>query len=191
MKSNNSIDNHTNPSNKYHPRFSKIIIFFITTLLLLTLIPLYYPLHNFSSPPLSTLPETPLPESSLPEHSNISSIVITEHEDCDIFAGEWVRSDEAPYYTNNSCWAIHEHQNCVKYGKPDLDYMKWKWKPDECELPRFNPYQFLELVRHKSLTFVGDSLGRNQLQSLICMLSPVPFTIHTTCLQLYFISFYI
>ncbi|KAL8113915.1 hypothetical protein AgCh_020993 [Apium graveolens] len=181
--SNNTTTNHTNPFNKYHSKFSKLIIFFTTTLLLLTLIPLYYPLHTFSSTK-PTLPESPSPESPFPktspDHSNITSIVITEHEDCDIFTGEWVRSHDEPYYTNESCWAIHEHQNCVKYGKPDLDYIKWKWKPDECELPRFNPYQFLELVRDKSLTFVGDSLGRNQLQSLICMLSPVEFPVENS-----------
>lgn len=51
--------------------------------------------------------------------------------------------------------------------------MKWRWKPDGCDLPIFNPYQFLEIVRDKSLAFVGDSVGRNQMQSLICMLSRV------------------
>lgn len=76
----------------------------------------------------------------------------------------------APYYTNESCWAIHDHQNCMKFGRPDNEFMKWKWKPNDCDLPVFNPGQFLELVRGKSLAFVGDSVGRNQMQSLICLL---------------------
>ncbi|KAI6678915.1 hypothetical protein NL676_039711 [Syzygium grande] len=61
--------------------------------------------------------------------------------------GEWVPNPRAPYYTNKTCWAIHEHQNCMKYGRPDTEFMKWRWKPDGCELPIFNPAQFLELVK--------------------------------------------
>ncbi|GMH27174.1 hypothetical protein Nepgr_029017 [Nepenthes gracilis] len=92
---------------------------------------------------------------------------------CDIFAGEWVPNPEAPYYTNRSCWTIHDQQNCMKYGRPDDEFMKWRWKPNGCDLPIFNPFQFLEIVRGKSMAFVGDSIGRNQMQSLICLLSRV------------------
>ncbi|KAK9742469.1 hypothetical protein RND81_03G175400 [Saponaria officinalis] len=101
----------------------------------------------------------------------------TKNPKCDIFSGEWVPNPDAPYYTNTSCWAIHEHQNCMKYGRPDSEFMKWKWKPNECELPLFNPSQFLEIVRGKSLAFVGDSVSRNQMQSLICLLSRVEYPI--------------
>lgn len=50
-------------------------------------------------------------------------------KECDLFTGEWVPNPEAPYYTNTTCWAIHEHQNCMKYGRPDLGFLKWRWKP--------------------------------------------------------------
>lgn len=92
---------------------------------------------------------------------------------CDIFSGEWVPNPEAPYYTNTTCWAIHEHQNCMKYGRPDTEFMKWRWKPNDCELPIFNPFQFLDIMRGKSMAFIGDSVGRNQMQSLLCLLSRV------------------
>lgn len=36
---------------------------------------------------------------------------------------------------------------------------------------RFNGDEFLLNMKGKTLMFVGDSLGRNQWQSLICMLS--------------------
>ncbi|MED6182032.1 Protein trichome birefringence-like 19 [Stylosanthes scabra] len=55
--------------------------------------------------------------------------------------------------------------------------MKWRWKPYECELPIFNPWQFLEIVKGKSMAFVGDSIGRNQMQSMICLLSRVEWPI--------------
>ncbi|KAK1273048.1 hypothetical protein QJS04_geneDACA016422 [Acorus gramineus] len=46
----------------------------------------------------------------------------------------------------------------MKYGRPDTDYLKWRWKPDGCEMPVFNPGQFLALVQGKSMAFVGDSV---------------------------------
>ncbi|XP_073156046.1 protein trichome birefringence-like 19 [Henckelia pumila] len=96
---------------------------------------------------------------------------------CDISRGEWIPNPDAPYYTNTTCWAIHEHQNCMKYGRPDSDFMKWRWKPDGCDLPEFDPFQFLDMVRDKSLAFVGDSVGRNQMQSMICLLSRVEYPV--------------
>jgi len=97
----------------------------------------------------------------------------TSVKKCDIFSGEWVPNPDAPYYTNKTCWEIHEHQNCMKFGRPDSEFMKWRWKPNECELPIFNPFQFLEIMRGKSMAFVGDSIGRNHMQSMICLLSRV------------------
>uniref|UniRef100_A0A0D3GF82 Trichome birefringence-like N-terminal domain-containing protein n=1 Tax=Oryza barthii TaxID=65489 RepID=A0A0D3GF82_9ORYZ len=98
--------------------------------------------------------------------------------DCDIFRGEWVPDDgggAAPYYTNESCPLIQEHQNCMKYGRPDLGFLRWRWRPERCELPRFDAAAFLELVRGKSMAFVGDSLARNHMQSLMCLLSKVEY----------------
>jgi hypothetical protein len=68
---------------------------------------------------------------------------------------------------------IQEHQNCLKYGRPDLGFLKWRWRPSGCELPRFDPVQFLQFVRHRKLAFVGDSLARNHMQSLLCLLAQV------------------
>ncbi|RAL46767.1 hypothetical protein DM860_005046 [Cuscuta australis] len=102
---------------------------------------------------------------------------------CDLSAGEWVGDREGPYYTNVTCeWAIQEHQNCMKFGRPDTGYLKWRWKPDGCELPVFDPDRFLKMVRGKSLAFVGDSVARNHMQSLLCLLSSVarPMDVSTT-----------
>lgn len=106
-----------------------------------------------------------------------------DSERCDLSKGEWVPDPRAPYYTNESCWAIHENQNCMKYGRPDAGFLRWRWRPDACELPRFNPAQFLELVRDKSLAFVGDSVGRNQMQSLICLLLRVTHAVDASPIQ--------
>ncbi|XP_006644448.2 protein trichome birefringence-like 19 [Oryza brachyantha] len=104
-----------------------------------------------------------------------SAPVVSVMKYCDIFRGEWVPDLEAPYYNHKTCYMIQEHQNCLKYGRPDLGFLKWRWRPSGCELPRFDPVQFLQFARHKSLAFVGDSLARNHMQSLLCLLSQVSY----------------
>ncbi|CAH1413155.1 unnamed protein product [Lactuca virosa] len=99
----------------------------------------------------------------------------SSNKSCDLFSGEWVENPEGPYYTNTTCWAIQEHQNCMKFGRPDQDFLKWRWKPNDCELPVLDPVQFLEMMRGKSLAFVGDSVARNHMQSLLCLLSRVAY----------------
>ncbi|CAA3026811.1 Hypothetical predicted protein [Olea europaea subsp. europaea] len=110
-----------------------------------------------------------------PPPLNATKLDLATEENCDLFSGEWVPNPEAPYYTNMTCNVIQEHQNCMRFGRPDGGFLKWKWKPDGCELPIFHPYQFLELVRGKSIAFVGDSVARNHMQSLICLLSRVAY----------------
>ncbi|WVZ81591.1 hypothetical protein U9M48_028946 [Paspalum notatum var. saurae] len=95
---------------------------------------------------------------------------------CDIFApGEWVPDGDAPYYTNLTCPLIQEHQNCMKYGRPDRGFLRWRWRPAGCDLPRFDAAAFLDAVRGSSLAFVGDSLARNHMQSLMCLLAKVAY----------------
>lgn len=98
---------------------------------------------------------------------------VTEMKRCNVFSGEWVPYSKGPYYDNETCNLILDQQNCMKFGRPDREFLKWRWKPDECELPLFDATLFLEIVRGKSMAFVGDSVGRNQMNSLLCLLSPV------------------
>ncbi|MCO5573562.1 hypothetical protein L7F22_027333 [Adiantum nelumboides] len=92
---------------------------------------------------------------------------------CDLSQGEWVRDIRPPLYTNNTCRYIQHSQNCLQNNRPDRDYLHWKWRPFDCELPPFNAAHFLELMRGKKLAFIGDSLARNQMQSLHCILRQV------------------
>lgn len=155
------------------------VMFFV--FLILTVVPLRYPSARVMRYAAGT--STPAKSSSElaprddPDHAATSVRGVGDHEKCDLFTGDWVPNPEAPYYTNRTCWAIHEHQNCMKYGRPDSGFMKWRWKPDGCDLPVLDPYEFLELVRGKSMAFVGDSVARNHMQSLVCLLSRVEFPI--------------
>ncbi|MQM11404.1 hypothetical protein Taro_044311, partial [Colocasia esculenta] len=147
---------------------STIII--VSPLLVLTSSPSVSPPPSSPPPPPSYPP--PLPQPLHPDHSEPRKQAAQE---CNLFKGRWVPNGEAPYYTNTTCWMIQEHQNCMKYGRPDTEFLKWRWKPDDCELPVFDPARFLELVRGKAMAFVGDSLARNQMQSLMCLLSKVEY----------------
>lgn len=105
--------------------------------------------------------------------TNYSAKTGIRQQTCNIFVGKWIPYPKGPYYTNESNCVIDDRQNCMKYGRPDSDFIHWRWKPNDCELPLFDATQFLQIVRGKTLAFVGDSLARNQMQSLVCILSNV------------------
>nr|AFK33829.1 unknown [Medicago truncatula] len=64
---------------------------------------------------------------------------------------------------------------CEKFGREDLSYQNWRWKPHQCDLPRFNATTLLERLRNKRLVFVGDSLNRGQWVSMVCLVeSSIP-----------------
>ncbi|KAG6588973.1 Protein ALTERED XYLOGLUCAN 4-like protein, partial [Cucurbita argyrosperma subsp. sororia] len=97
-----------------------------------------------------------------------------EKQRCNLFKGHWIKqAGGAGIYTNWSCPTIPESKNCFKQGRKDMDFVNWRWKPDECELPRFDSMAFLHLLRGKKLAFIGDSVARNQFESLLCFLSQV------------------
>ncbi|CAA7037412.1 unnamed protein product [Microthlaspi erraticum] len=113
------------------------------------------------------------PKVFVPENEDLIPQDI-EIEKCDLFAGKWIPDTSGPIYTNSSCGTLIDgHQNCVTNGRPDLDFLYWKWKPHDCLLPRFDPQRFLNLMRNKSWAFIGDSISRNHVESLLCMLYTV------------------
>ncbi|XP_061370179.1 xyloglucan O-acetyltransferase 1-like [Gastrolobium bilobum] len=120
--------------------------------------------------PFSPSPETELPHSS-PINISASSAEKEKAYECDYSNGEWVRDTRGPLYNDTTCGGIKEGRNCIIHGRPDLDYLYWRWKPNQCNLPRFEPHTFLQLVENKHVAFVGDSMARNQLESLLCMLA--------------------
>ncbi|XP_010093461.2 protein trichome birefringence-like 42 [Morus notabilis] len=87
---------------------------------------------------------------------------------CDFSQGSWVKDDSYPLYNEKSCPFIGF--NCLNNGRPDKDYLQYRWKPNGCDLPRFDGRDFLERYRGKKIMFVGDSLSNNMWQSLTCML---------------------
>ncbi|KAI3967785.1 hypothetical protein MKX01_039177 [Papaver californicum] len=94
---------------------------------------------------------------------------------CDIFQGRWVFDDSYPLYNPTTCPFIRREFNCIKYGRPDSLYLKYRWQPSYCPLPRFDGKDFLTRFKGKKIMFVGDSLSLNFWQSLVCLIhSAVP-----------------
>ncbi|CAK9163042.1 unnamed protein product [Ilex paraguariensis] len=93
---------------------------------------------------------------------------------CDLFSGDWIPNPAGSVYTNESCKYVFDHQNCMKNGRPDTGYLYWRWNPRHCELPQINPEKFLEMMRNKTWALIGDSISRNHVQSLLCVLSKMP-----------------
>ncbi|KAF8702974.1 hypothetical protein HU200_032478 [Digitaria exilis] len=89
---------------------------------------------------------------------------------CDVFNGRWVRDESYGFYPPKSCALIDDDFNCHKNGRLDSDYLKWRWQPQGCDIPRLNATEFLERLRGQRIIFVGDSLNRNMWESLICIL---------------------
>ncbi|XP_078431363.1 protein trichome birefringence-like 2 isoform X2 [Wolffia australiana] len=90
--------------------------------------------------------------------------------ECDIFDGRWVRDETKPLYPPGSCPFIDPDFNCHENGRPDQDFLRWRWQPNACEIPSMNALDFLRRLRDQRLIFVGDSLNRNMWESLVCIL---------------------
>nr|XP_048320477.1 protein trichome birefringence-like 24 [Ziziphus jujuba var. spinosa] len=127
--------------------------------------------------------ETPFPNEAADSKPLVSEEAaetgehISVREKCNLFSGDWVPNPSGPLYTNESCPLIESHQNCMKNGRPDKEYLYWRWNPRDCELPRLDPKRFLEMMRDKTWALIGDSISRNHVQSLLCMLSKVELAV--------------
>ncbi|GER31777.1 trichome birefringence-like [Striga asiatica] len=88
---------------------------------------------------------------------------------CNLYQGKWLYDPSNTLY-NSGCPFIDPEFNCIKSGRPDKIFQNYAWKPDSCNLPRFNGSDFLERWKGKKIMFVGDSLSLNQWESLVCMI---------------------
>ncbi|KAG6535739.1 hypothetical protein ZIOFF_000762 [Zingiber officinale] len=101
-------------------------------------------------------------------------IILDVPENCDLFDGKWVYDDENyPIYKEAGCQFLTEQVTCMRNGRRNDRFQKWRWQPKDCALPRFDAEVMLERLRGKRLMFVGDSLSRNQWESMVCLVQSV------------------
>ncbi|CAL5188925.1 unnamed protein product [Lathyrus oleraceus] len=92
---------------------------------------------------------------------------------CDYTNGRWIHDMRGPLYNGTTCSNIKNTRNCRVNGRPDTNYLYWRWKPNDCHVPSFEPNTFLKLIKNMNIVFVGDSLANNQFESLVCLLSTI------------------
>lgn len=72
------------------------------------------------------------------------SVFNKEIASCDFFDGHWVKEENfEPLYKPGSCPYIDDAFNCFKNGRIDSDYLKLRWKPHGCKIPRLIHISFL------------------------------------------------
>ncbi|XP_014522349.1 protein trichome berefringence-like 7 [Vigna radiata var. radiata] len=113
-----------------------------------------------------------IPNSSHPFAQSYDEILKSNvsMDTCNVFEGSWVRDDSYPLYDASQCPFAERGFNCLANGRKDRGYTKWRWKPKNCEIPKFDARRILEQLRGKRVVFVGDSLSRTQWESMICLL---------------------
>ncbi|XVF58808.1 hypothetical protein PTKIN_Ptkin07bG0095900 [Pterospermum kingtungense] len=89
---------------------------------------------------------------------------------CNYAKGRWV-ADSRPLYYPVGCKYIQRNWACRLTNRTDFSYEGYRWQSIDCKMPDFEPSDFLKRMQDKTVAFIGDSLSREQFQSMMCMLT--------------------
>lgn len=73
---------------------------------------------------------------------------------CNYSEGKWIYDPRIRYPRryDHTCKEIFKGWNCIASNKSNaVDIPKWRWKPYGCDLPQFDPMQFLEKFRDSNI----------------------------------------
>uniref|UniRef100_A0A7N0UVP0 Trichome birefringence-like N-terminal domain-containing protein n=1 Tax=Kalanchoe fedtschenkoi TaxID=63787 RepID=A0A7N0UVP0_KALFE len=122
--------------------------------------------------PENTNPTTDFETTLSNQVYNKSVVTPKEKQACKYGKGKWVTDESRPLYSGFKCksW-LSEMWACRLTQRTDFAYEKLRWQPKDCDMEDFQGDKFLARMRHKTLAFIGDSLGRQQFQSMMCMIT--------------------
>ncbi|KAJ4982018.1 hypothetical protein NE237_032855 [Protea cynaroides] len=122
----------------------------------------------------SVIPISSAPTNSTKHTENIHDLATSSEETkvCNYAKGSWVADNRRPLYSGHGCkqW-LSPMWACRLTQRIDFSYEGFRWQPENCAMPEFERSAFLRRMQDKTLAFVGDSLGRQQFQSLMCMVT--------------------
>lgn len=57
---------------------------------------------------------------------------------CDLFSGSWIFDNVSyPLYREQHCTFMPDDFACHKFGRKDSKFQHWRWRPYDCDLPRY------------------------------------------------------
>lgn len=60
------------------------------------------------------------------------------NSNCNIYQGNWVYDESYdPLYNTSICPFIEKQFTCLQNGRPDSLFLKFRWQPSACNLPRY------------------------------------------------------
>ncbi|KAJ4910834.1 Protein trichome birefringence-like 16 [Raphanus sativus] len=91
---------------------------------------------------------------------------------CNYAKGKWVVDNHRPLYSGSHCkqW-LASMWACRLMQRTDFAFERLRWQPKDCSMEEFEGSKFLTRMKNRTLAFVGDSLGRQQFQSMMCMIT--------------------
>ncbi|CDY16554.1 BnaC09g37190D [Brassica napus] len=101
-----------------------------------------------------------------------SSTARITNQACNYAKGKWVVDKHRPLYSGSRCkqW-LASMWACRLMQRTDFAFERLRWQPKDCSMEEFEGSKFLKRMQNKTLAFVGDSLGRQQFQSMMCMIT--------------------
>lgn len=96
-----------------------------------------------------------------------ASIAGAVPETCDLSTGEWVYDDaNYPLYREEQCEFLSSQVACLKNGRKENAYQKWRWQPKDCSLPRYMRKILLTIDRSPEIPTIDhnstESAGSTQ-----------------------------